>query len=404
MRYYKAIFLTLPFLFFWIIPATGAVQNDFLLESVTFHQISGKDESVSFDLNGENIPKIFLISGDNPRLVVDFINTGCSVRVDRHMDINGKMVKRIRVGIHNEQPPKTRVVVDLIPGGIYRYTQHFDPQEKRLLLSIFPKEEKASPTKERLQNEAHKKAPVENHEPAVQQQHAQAKVATVAPMKKKAESGKLPKEATTAQIKKETRNQEHKEIPVKPQETVAGPEQAPAKVAIAKPAKKEVESGKPNPEAKGAKRTAGKEKEKVESEKKTVDKQSMVKKPKTLLSSVTFEKTASKGEMVLFKLNDFFPPKVFGIEKGEPRVILDFLDTELGDQVKNIIHCDGKYVQLVRISKQTKPGKVRVVLHLSPHRNYDLQQVFFKEDNLFVIIVNTQEALPEAQKTPPSKI
>jgi len=31
--------------------------------------------------------------------------------------------------------------------------------------------------------------------------------------------------------------------------------------------------------------------------------------------------------------------------------------------------------------------KVRVELVLVPTRNYDLQQLFFKEDNLFVIIV-----------------
>lgn len=34
------------------------------------------------------------------------------------------------------------------------------------------------------------------------------------------------------------------------------------------------------------------------------------------------------------------------------------------------------------------PEKVRVVLDLAANRDYDLQQVFFRKDNLFVLIVN----------------
>ena len=40
--------------------------------------------------------------------------------------------------------------------------------------------------------------------------------------------------------------------------------------------------------------------------------------------------------------------------------------------------------------------RFRVTLELVPNKNYDLQQVFFKEDNLFVIIVNTYNQTEEA--------
>ena len=92
--------------------------------------------------------------------------------------------------------------------------------------------------------------------------------------------------------------------------------------------------------------------------------------------------------MVLFKLNDFHPPTIHGVEEGIPRVICDFNNSQLADSTKNLIKTDGKFVKIIRITKLKKPDRVRVVLDLEPNRSYDLQQVFFKEDNLFVIIVN----------------
>ncbi len=112
------------------------------------------------------------------------------------------------------------------------------------------------------------------------------------------------------------------------------------------------------------------------------------------LLNVSFETTADKSEMVLFKLNDFYPPIVFGIEKGNPRVVCDFLDTALDKGVKSSIETKGNYISGIRVARHNSPNKVRVVLDLVPNRNYDLQQVFFKEDNLFIIIINEFEEEP----------
>jgi len=114
------------------------------------------------------------------------------------------------------------------------------------------------------------------------------------------------------------------------------------------------------------------------------------------LSEVKFEDTSNKGEMVLFKLNDFYPPIVFGIEKGDPRVVCDFLGATLSKDVKRVIDTGGRFVKHIRLARHKNPDKIRVVLDLVPNSNYDLQQVFFKEDNLFVIIINPFAA--EAQE------
>lgn len=111
------------------------------------------------------------------------------------------------------------------------------------------------------------------------------------------------------------------------------------------------------------------------------------------LLDISFDDSSNKGEMVLFHLNDFYPPAVSAVEKDNPRVLCDFMAMGLGKGIQETILANGKYVESIHTKKLKNPDKVQVVLELSPDRDYDLQQVFFKNDNLFVIIVN--ELQPE---------
>lgn len=106
------------------------------------------------------------------------------------------------------------------------------------------------------------------------------------------------------------------------------------------------------------------------------------------LLGISFDDSSNKGEMVIFRLNDFYPPKVSAIEKDIPQVLCDFMDMQLGADVDEVIVANGTYVEHIRVVRHENQDKVRVVLDLSPDRDYDLQQVFFKNDNLFVLIVN----------------
>jgi len=106
------------------------------------------------------------------------------------------------------------------------------------------------------------------------------------------------------------------------------------------------------------------------------------------LLEVSFDDSSNRGEMVLFHLNDFFPPTVSAIEKNNPRVLCDFQNMRLSGNVQKNIIAGGKYVENIRTAYHADKDKVRVVLDLSPDRDYDLQQVFFKNDNLFVLIIN----------------
>jgi len=113
--------------------------------------------------------------------------------------------------------------------------------------------------------------------------------------------------------------------------------------------------------------------------------------PDPLLVDVSFENTSSKGEMILFKLNGFYPPTVRGKEDGTPLVVCTFTGTRLGQNVVKEQLIQGEYIQRVSIKQMNDPELIEVTMELVPDNNYDLQQVFFKEDNLFVVIVNTYD-------------
>lgn len=107
-----------------------------------------------------------------------------------------------------------------------------------------------------------------------------------------------------------------------------------------------------------------------------------------MLASVLFEKNSNRGEMIMFRLNKFHPPVVFGLEEKKPRVVCDFQDTVAGERLPESVAADGKHVRGIRIERDEAGRKIRVVLDLTPDNSYDLQQVFFKNDNLFVLIIN----------------
>lgn len=106
-----------------------------------------------------------------------------------------------------------------------------------------------------------------------------------------------------------------------------------------------------------------------------------------MIHEISFDDSSSKGEMVVFHLNDFFPPVVSAIEKDSPRVVCDFMATNLSPNIQKTILANGNYIERIRIVEHQDPEKVQVVIDLYADKDYDLQQVFFRKDNLFVLII-----------------
>lgn len=344
-----------------------------ILEDIKFDSSSDQQERISFKLNGAHIPKIFAIDGKQPRVVFDFPDTITSDIINQIIETNGKFIKRIRIGIHEKPEPKTRVVFDLLPDQKIDFDHQFNNESNTLVITVFhagsQPEEKATVSTAKtgeVTEEALKKEKAPAKTPEVEKIAAQPATGKKEENIRKFATGQPPEKP----IKKEEVEPEPEVVA-----SIPPPDKKPAVQAppVDKPVeKKPAKAGIEPP-------TLTDKPDRVSTQKGTTP----------VLHSIEFDNTSNRGEMVLFQLNDFYPPIVFGIEEGSPRVVCDFMNTRIDPTVKQLIESKGRHVQYIRTARHQNPDKVRVVIDLRPKNNYDLQQVFFKEENLFVLIINT---------------
>ncbi len=83
----------------------------------------------------------------------------------------------------------------------------------------------------------------------------------------------------------------------------------------------------------------------------------------------------------------------------QPSIICDFLDTEIEEKIAEDFSFQGKSISQVRIEKDRTAHKVRVIIELFPNHSYDLKQLFYKEEGLFVLFVNVSDAEKRADKS-----
>ncbi len=369
-----SVFFFYLFLTFFLSPVHAVDRPT--LESITFKTLDTNKEQVTFQLNGTYIPKTFAIKGKNPRVVFDFQNTGRAKTIPNSIQTDGTYIKQIRIGVHTGEHPKTRVVFDLTNNRKIDFKQHFDKATNALTILIFPA---ANP-------------PGETN---------------------------VPKNKTTEKAG-------GRQVAQPKQNTIAKPDEAITKLSAATSVTAGQKTGSPTNPAPKNMQTGTKEQNNVDDTQDKTTKPSLSSEPAVasekkqpaetvppvskavnqpvvkkqgipVLQSVTFDNTTNRGEMIQFKLTDFHPPRVFGIEEGLPRVVCDFANTLAGPTLKNIIKANGRYVKTIRIGRHKNPDKIRVVIDLEANNNYDLQQVFFKEDDLFVIIVNTLHSTPAGE-------
>ena len=280
------------------------------IESISYKVESETKESITFVLSTPVTVKLFTLTGEKPRLVLDFPDTEFSGKNSIPV-VNGNFARAIRVGIHQKPSQKTRVVVDLSKDTAVRHSQVYSEDNKTLTVVLQPTDNTKSQPVDRV--------------------------------KKKNKKNSVEKLPAREELEKRPLDQK----PVPPVFSVKEKDKKEATPVVTQPA------------------TAA----------------------PTILD-VTFDDSSNRGEMVLLRLNDFYPPTVSAIEKDTPRVLCEFPNMKLGQDVRSDIPANGKYVERIRTLRDDDAGKVKVILDLSPDRDYDLQQVFFKNDNLFVLIVN----------------
>ena len=297
------------------------------LKSIVHSFDSNGREIVSFGLEETVRPRMFAIYGDHPRLVLDFPGTIYKGKNSITLD-PGSLATTIRSGWHTKPKPKTRVVVDIQQGPKFYYKQDYSAADKQLVVTLF-RDESA---------QGGKVASIEAAQPA--------------------EKSVLPAKAVL------------ESMPM---------DQKPVPPVFAK---------KDQSEKNGGTAPAPPQNQRATSQEKSVIVKEKNRDTSPKLLGVTFDNSSQRGEMVLFHLNDFYPPTVSAIEKNDPKVICEFNEMVVDPDLERNLYANGKFVEKILTTTTTAPDRVKVTLELSPERDYDLQQVFFKNDNLFVLIVN----------------
>jgi len=95
------------------------------------------------------------------------------------------------------------------------------------------------------------------------------------------------------------------------------------------------------------------------------------------------------AEMITIILMGPYPPQTQVIEGITPKIICDFPDVLMDKTIKRMIPINGKYVLQVRTGIHPPPEpKSRVVIDLVPNHDYEVEQLFYEQNNRYSMIIH----------------
>ncbi|MBN1664342.1 MAG: AMIN domain-containing protein [Deltaproteobacteria bacterium] len=99
------------------------------INDIQYDKISDTHDRVLIYINSMNNPKLQTLRGENPRIVLDFLNSHYMDKKIYKIHTDGNFIKKIRIGAHKEPVPKVRVVFDMMPNKKYSVHQEFSKED-----------------------------------------------------------------------------------------------------------------------------------------------------------------------------------------------------------------------------------------------------------------------------------
>jgi len=373
MKYFLRLFVSLLFVLQYgtygtVIAAAShdaASHDGITIQSIRFQQQEQR-EIVKIRLSGWVKPETFELEGEKPRFVLDFPATAYSSEQQRVIAAGGRFIEKIRVGVHTTPIAKTRIVIDLVKHVPLVFSREYRLSDKTYVVSI--SSEQIVPER-RNKSELEKNMPEASSAKDDEAGQAASKDTEVAPVKPASASAPRTLQPDT-----------------KGMGTEATPEKAEKTGEPGDAVQEQAADGKHTISAPQENGFEGDEQQQSPPERLEAKKKRVKEIPKLL--DVSYENSTSGQEMVLFRLNGFYPPMVYSAEGDELLVVCEFEDGVVGDGVEPVLEAGGEFIDSVEVRSIETPKKIRVLLTLRGTYTYDLKQVFFKEDNLFVVIIS----------------
>ncbi len=103
---------------------------------------------------------------------------------------------------------------------------------------------------------------------------------------------------------------------------------------------------------------------------------------------ISSDLTSPSAEMITIVLTGLFPPEAQVIEGKTPKIICDFPDILMEKTIKRMMPINGKYILQVRTGIHPPPEpKSRVVIDLAPNHDYEVEQLFYEQNNRYSMII-----------------
>ncbi len=106
-----------------------------------------------------------------------------------------------------------------------------------------------------------------------------------------------------------------------------------------------------------------------------------------IVEGINFKAEKFGPEKVLIYFNRFYVPAIFAIEGENPRIVIDVKNV-FSWHGKAVTDVDGVFVKKIRTHLHSAKKELRIVLDLNPSRNYVADQSYFKNDNIFCIMIS----------------
>jgi hypothetical protein len=107
----------------------GPDIQSIMIKDIQYYKVSDTQDKVLIYVNAINNPKLQTLRGENPRIVLDFLNTRNIDKEKYEINTDGNFIKRIRIRSYKEPMQKVRVVFDMMPNKKYSVDQKFLKKE-----------------------------------------------------------------------------------------------------------------------------------------------------------------------------------------------------------------------------------------------------------------------------------
>lgn len=121
-----------------------------------------------------------------------------------------------------------------------------------------------------------------------------------------------------------------------------------------------------------------------------------------IIKDITFRPDKDGKESVFVHSNRFFEPLVFALEGDRPRFVIDVRNTSEFRKDLSMIPVEGRLIEKIRTHHHRGTGTLRVVLDLYPSVEYQINQLYFKAQDIYALVVESRRRAETERVVEPS--